>query len=85
MLLKAIVAIELTIETIEGNFKLNQHKSDEDHVAIASALSAQSEPSAQAIAQRMVAMRPHLDYQPVSSPTAGNIATPAPDLAVAAK
>jgi predicted FMN-binding regulatory protein PaiB len=30
-LLKAIVAVELTIETIEGNFKLNQHKSDADH------------------------------------------------------
>ena len=35
MLLKAIVAVEMTIESIEGNFKLNQHKGDEDHVAIA--------------------------------------------------
>ena len=52
----------MTVETIEGNFKLNQHKSDEDHVAIATALAAQDDPSAQAIAQRMVAMRPHLDY-----------------------
>lgn len=86
MLLKAIVAIEMTIETIEGNFKLNQHKSDADHVAVASALSAQSDPSAQAIAQRMVAMRPHLDYQPAAAAPAGRIATPAHDLvAVAAK
>ena len=38
MLLKAIVAVEMTVESIEGNFKLNQHKSDEDHVAIANAL-----------------------------------------------
>ena len=38
MLLKAIVAVEMTIETIEGNFKLNQHKSDADHVAVANAL-----------------------------------------------
>src|SRR5205814_7020063 len=38
MLLKAIVAVEMTVESIEGSFKLNQHKSDEDHVAIASAL-----------------------------------------------
>ena len=51
----------MTVETIEGNFKLNQHKSDEDHVAVANAL-AQRDPSAQAIAKRMVALRPHLDY-----------------------
>ena len=62
MLLKAIVAVEMTIETIEGNFKLNQHKSDADHVAIARALARQEDPSAQAIAQRMVALRPHLAY-----------------------
>src|SRR4030095_10017780 len=70
MLLKAIVAVEMTIETIEGNFKLNQHKSDEDHVAVANALSAQPDPSAQAIATRMVAPRPHLTYRqiaPISS------------------
>ena len=62
MLLKGIIAVEMTVETIEGNFKLNQHKGDEDHVAIATALAAQDDPSSQAIAQRMVAMRPHLDY-----------------------
>jgi len=62
MLLKGIIAVEMTVETIEGNFKLNQHKPDEDHVAIATALAAQDDPSSQAIAQRMVAMRPHLDY-----------------------
>ena len=62
MLLTAIVAVEMTIETIEGNFKLNQHKSDEDHVAIAMALAKQPDPSANEIAKRMVALRPHLDY-----------------------
>jgi transcriptional regulator len=62
MLLKAIVTVEMTIETIEGNFKLNQHKSDADHVAVVQALDAQDDPSAQAIAKRMVALRPHLDY-----------------------
>src|SRR5882724_5288277 len=60
ILLKAIVAVEMTIETIEGNSKLNQHKSDEDHVAVALALSRQDDASAQAIARRMVALRPHL-------------------------
>ena len=63
MLLKAIVAVEMTVESIEGNFKLNQHKSDDDHVAIAAALGAQDDPSAQAIAKRMVALRPHLTYE----------------------
>ena len=52
----------MTIESIEGNFKLNQHKCDEDHVAIADALAAQDDPSAQAIAKRMVALRPQLHY-----------------------
>jgi len=62
MLLKGIIAVEMTIETIEGNFKLNQHKSDEDQVAIANALAAQSDPSAREIARRMKALRPHLNY-----------------------
>jgi transcriptional regulator len=62
MLLKAIVAVEMTVESIEGSFKLNQHKSDEDHVGVAAALAHQSDPSAQAIAKRMIALRPHLDY-----------------------
>ena len=44
MLLKGIIAVEMTVETIEGNFKLNQHKPDEDHVAIATALAAQDDP-----------------------------------------
>ena len=62
MLLKAIVAVEMTIETVEGSFKLNQHKSDADHVAVANALARQDDPSARAVARRMVALRPHLDY-----------------------
>lgn len=62
MLMRAIVVVEMTVETIAGNFKLNQHKSDADHVAVASALEGQGGPSAQAIAKRMMALRPHLDY-----------------------
>jgi transcriptional regulator len=86
MLLKAIVAVEMTIETIEGNFKLNQHKADEDHVAVAMALSAQDDPAAQAIARRMVALRPHLDYQPAPADSSVKMSQPAHDLiAVAAK
>jgi transcriptional regulator len=62
MLLSAIVAVEMTVETVEGAFKLNQHKQDEDHVAIATALSRQDDPSSRAIAQRMIALRPNLNY-----------------------
>src|SRR3954469_21083183 len=76
MLLKGIIAVEMTVETMEGNFKLNQHKADEDHVAIATALAAQDDPSSQAIAKRMVALRPHLNYlpQPSAEPALTGIA-----------
>jgi transcriptional regulator len=62
MLLKGIVGVEMTIESIEGNFKLNQHKGDADHVAIVGALAAQGDPSAREVAKRMKALRPHLNY-----------------------
>ena len=39
---KAIVGLTMSIEEIEGSFKLNQHKSDVDHVAVATALGRQS-------------------------------------------
>ena len=62
-LAQAIVVIEMTVETVEGNFKLGQHKVDADHVAVARALRAQDTPSARAIAARMVALRPNLAYE----------------------
>jgi transcriptional regulator len=70
MLLTAIVAVEMTIESIAGSFKLNQHKQDADHVAVANALARQDDPSAQAIARRMVALRPTLDYRTGDDKTA---------------
>jgi transcriptional regulator len=64
---KAIVGLVMTVEEIEGSFKLNQHKSDVDHVAISDALALQADPAAQAIGQQLVALRPQLDYkQPLS-------------------
>ncbi|MGN6572978.1 MAG: FMN-binding negative transcriptional regulator [Pseudolabrys sp.] len=70
-LMKAIVVIEMLVEEIEGKFKLNQHKNDADHVAIASQLSAETDPAAQTIAARMVALRPQLMYQnPAGAPKA---------------
>ena len=60
---KAIVGLVMTVEEVEGSFKLNQHKSDADHVAIAAALAAQADAAAQAIGKQMVALRPQLDYK----------------------
>jgi transcriptional regulator len=61
-MMKAIVGLVMTVEDVEGSFKLNQHKSDVDHAAIAVELLGQASADAQAIAKRMVALRPQLDY-----------------------
>ena len=60
---KAIVGLVMTVEEIEGSFKLNQHKSDADHVAITSALMQRHNEAAQTIGNQMVALRPQLDYK----------------------
>jgi transcriptional regulator len=57
---KAIVGLVMTVETVEGSFKLNQHKSDADHAAIALALSGQPEAAAQVLASEMRGLRPQL-------------------------
>jgi transcriptional regulator len=67
MLKKAIVGLVMTVEDIEGSFKLNQHKSDADHTAVMNALAQQQDPGAQEIARSMRAQRPQLDYK-VSTP-----------------
>ena len=61
--MKAIVAIELTVEAIDGSFKLNQNKCDADHLGVVRALAAQVDPAARAIARRMMALRPQLPYE----------------------
>ena len=60
---KAIVGLVMTVEEVEGSFKLNQHKSDADHAAIASALVGRPDEAAQTIGNQMVALRPQLDYK----------------------
>jgi transcriptional regulator len=60
---KAIVGLVMTVEDVEGSFKLNQHKSDADHAAIASALVGRPDEAAQTIGNQMVALRPQLDYK----------------------
>ncbi len=66
----AIVGLVMTVEDIHGSFKLNQHKSDADHVAVASALAARPDTGARTLAERMVALRPQLDYN-TSAATSG--------------
>jgi transcriptional regulator len=58
---RAIVGLVMTVEDVEGSFKLNQHKSDADHAAIASALLQRPDEAAQTIGQSMVALRPQSD------------------------
>jgi transcriptional regulator len=70
-MMKAITGLVMTVEEIDGSFKLNQHKSDVDHAAVAAALSRQDDADAKRISRRMVALRPQLDYiSPISAPLA---------------
>jgi transcriptional regulator len=55
---KAIVGLVMTVDEVEGSFKLNQHKSEPDYAAVARALSAQTDAGAQQIAQLMREARP---------------------------
>ena len=60
MLKKAIVGLVMTVEDIEGSFKLNQHKSDADHMAVANALAQQDDPASRQIAGLMRELRPQV-------------------------
>jgi transcriptional regulator len=60
---KAIVGLVMSVDEVEGSFKLNQHKSDADHAAIASALMQRNDEAAQRIGKQMVALRPQLEYK----------------------
>jgi transcriptional regulator len=64
MLKKAIVGFAMTVEEVEGSFKLNQHKSDVDYVAVAQALAGQSDAGSQQIAGLMRETRPQA-FSPV--------------------
>jgi transcriptional regulator len=55
---KAIVGLVMTVEEVEGSFKLNQHKSDADYTAISDALGAQGDADSQQIAALMREARP---------------------------
>jgi transcriptional regulator len=55
---KAIVGMVMTVDSIEGSFKLNQHKSDADYTALVDALAVQPDNDAHIIAGLMRDARP---------------------------
>ena len=55
---KAIVGIVMTVDVVEGSFKLNQHKSEADYVAVATRLGEQPDIGSQQIASLMRQARP---------------------------
>ena len=55
---KAIVGLVMSVDEVEGSFKLNQHKSETDYAAVAGALGSQTDAGAQQIAQLMREARP---------------------------
>ena len=62
-MLASIRVIDLVVDQIEGQSKLNQHKSDEDHVAVANQLARAEETGSRRLAERMRALRPELEYK----------------------
>ncbi|WP_257170800.1 FMN-binding negative transcriptional regulator [Bradyrhizobium sp. SRS-191] len=55
---KAIVGIVMTIDAVEGSFKLNQHKSEADYAAVATRLGEQPDIGSQQISSLMRQARP---------------------------
>ena len=67
---KGIVGLLMSVDDVEGSFKLNQHKSDVDHAAVAAALAGQPDAGAQMLAGEMRRLRPHLAGAGTSEVTA---------------
>ena len=61
-MLASIRVIDLVVDQIEDQLKLNQHKCDEDHVAVAKQLARAAETGSRRLAERMRALRPGLGY-----------------------
>lgn len=62
-MLASIRVVDLVIDHIEGQSKLNQHKSDEDHVAVANQLARAEETGSRRLAEKMRVLRPGLGYE----------------------
>jgi transcriptional regulator len=55
---KAIIGFVMTVEEVEGSFKLNQHKSEADYAAVAGALAQRDDTGSQQISDLMRQARP---------------------------
>ena len=62
-MLAAIRVVDLVVDTVEGQAKLNQHKSDADHIAVADRLARSEETGHRRLARKMRALRPGLGYE----------------------
>jgi len=62
-MLSSIRVIDLVVDQIERQAKLNQHKSDADHVAVANQLARAEETASRRLAQKLQALRPELEYK----------------------
>jgi transcriptional regulator len=62
-MLASIRVIDIAIDQVEGQSKLNQHKSDEDHVAVANQLARSKDSASRSLARKMRALRPTLAYE----------------------
>ncbi|QPF87780.1 FMN-binding negative transcriptional regulator [Bradyrhizobium genosp. L] len=62
-MLSAIRVIDLVIDGVEGQSKLNQHKSDADHVAVADRLARAEETASRRLGAKMRELRPELPYE----------------------
>jgi len=61
-MLQSIVVLEMDVKQVQGQRKLNQHKSDEDYASITRHLSQSDDADAREIAAKLKALRPHLEY-----------------------
>jgi len=62
-MLQGIVVIELSVRVVEAQRKLNQHKTDADHVAVVRGLEGSGRAASRDIARQMRELRPHLRYE----------------------
>jgi len=62
-MLSSIRVIDLVVDQIEGQAKLNQHKSDADHLAVANQLARAEDTGHRRLAEKMRALRPGLAYE----------------------
>jgi transcriptional regulator len=63
VMLSAIRVIDIIVDEVEGQSKINQHKLDVDHVAVANTLAKSKNSASRELAAKMRALRDHLTYE----------------------